>query len=212
MKLKYLGHACFLLTNAAGETLLMDPFDPTMGYPVPNMPVDTVTMSHGHHDHNYVEALPDGYQTIDEAGFFTTGDYTITGIESYHDDVNGSKRGTNILFVVEADGVRVAHLGDLGHPLTDETLARMGEIDVLLLPVGGFYTIDETVAAQVMRAVRPELTIPMHYKTGANDLPIASEKGFVQTNGGQYAAVAQIDITKESLAKGPKILVLKHPE
>lgn len=212
MKLKYMGHACFLLTNTAGEKLLMDPFDPPIGFPVPREKVDTVTTSHGHHDHNYVKELPEGFQVIDEAGLFTTGGYTITGIESFHDDERGAKRGKNVIFVVEADGLSIAHLGDLGHRPDEAAIKRLKNVDILLVPVGGFYTIDAKMAADVMRAIEPALTIPMHYQAGVNDLPIATEKDFVELSGGQYAQVQEIEVTKENLSEYPKILVLRHPE
>ena len=184
MKLESLGHACFLITNDQGKKLMCDPFDGHLGYPVPKRAADLVTTSHGHADHNYVAELPAGYQLIDTKDRVEKDGFVIYGVESCHDDKLGSLRGMNIIYVIEADGLRFAHLGDLGHILTVDQLAQIGDVDVLMIPVGGYYTIDAQAAAAVVAAVKPKVVIPMHYRTaeGGND-KIAPVDGFLALMG-----------------------------
>ncbi len=165
MQITWYGHSCFLLSDEAGTRILTDPCDPSVGYTIHDVPCDAVTVSHGHHDHNYIEAAAGAPVVIDTVGAHEVNGVQVTGYPSWHDDAQGKKRGGNILFLVEMDGVRVLHLGDLGHMLPDETLAAIGRVDVLLCPVGGNYTIDAMEAKQVAAAVDPAIFIPMHYRT-----------------------------------------------
>lgn len=164
MKITYIGHSSFLLESSGGTRILTDPFDNTTGYKVFREKVNVVTISHHHFDHDYTSELT-CENIIDKTGCFNFKDTSILGIPSYHDKAKGAKRGKNIIFIIELDGYRVCHLGDLGHLLSDEQLSKLKNIDVLFIPVGGNFTIDGKEAAKVAKSINPHLIIPMHYKT-----------------------------------------------
>lgn len=175
-----LGHAKFLLELENGMRIVTDPFDASTGYPVRPLRADAVLISHHHHDHNALETISGYTSVIDRAGRHTlTPNVTVEAIEAFHDDCGGSKRGKTLLFVVEAEGLRVAHLGDLGHLPTQEQATRLQHVDVLMLPVGGFFTINASQAKQVCDMLRPRVILPMHYRTQVNaDWPIAPVEEF----------------------------------
>jgi L-ascorbate metabolism protein UlaG (beta-lactamase superfamily) len=135
----------------------------------------------------------------------------IRALPTYHDTSKGSERGNNLLFVIEADGLRVAHFGDLGHVLDAATVKELGPIDVLMLPVGGFYTIDPAEATAVMESVKPAVTIPMHFKTPKCEFPIAPVDEFTKGKKGvSEVKASEIDAAKGSLPKEPSIFVLQY--
>ena len=125
MKIKWLGHACFSLTTTDGTVILADPFDASVGYPVPKCAADIVTESHQHHDHNDISSLASVGQVLDSACDVTIGSVHISTLSTFHDDAEGAKRGSNLIFVIEADGLKIVHLGDLGHMPTDEQIAAL---------------------------------------------------------------------------------------
>ena len=172
VRLTWYGHSMFLLQSPGGVEILMDP-NSGIGYPKPALPkVDLVVVSHDHFDHDKVEVAGSGvrvlkgiqdgdWANIDE----TVGDVHIRTIPTYHDDQQGGLRGKNSMFVFEVAGLRLLFAGDLGHVLTDEQIAAAGEVDVLLLPVGGEFTIGPAEATQVLEQLKPRFAVPMHYKT-----------------------------------------------
>ncbi len=180
MKLRWLGHSCFLLTASDGTKIATDPFNETVGYLPPTVSADFVTVSHEHFDHNSVRAIDGKPRTIKGPGEHKAGKHKVIGVESFHDESMGAKRGQNTIFVLEIDGMRLAHLGDLGHLLTEKQLEAMGQIDVLMIPVGGTYTIDAPQAVEVMRQLSPKVTIPMHYKTEVLSLPLSPVDDFLK--------------------------------
>ena len=138
MLIKRFAHSCFLLQSEGGTRILTDPCDPATGYNVGPVEADCVTESHQHHDHNYAAAAKGrDVKVISAPGEYTVGDVKITGIPCWHDEMQGAKRGGNIIFVFEMDGLRLAHMGDIGHLPDEATLKAMGHIDILLIPVGG---------------------------------------------------------------------------
>ena len=165
MEIKWYGHSCFLLTGESGVRILMDPPDASTGYRIAPMQADIVTASPSHHDHNNFALALGEPARVTEAGVPEFPGVTITGIPWWHDDARGEKRGENMLFVVELDGMRVLHAGDIGALPDGETVQRLGMIDVLLVPVGGFYTIDHKEALELCNLLKPKVVIPMHYKT-----------------------------------------------
>lgn len=188
LKLQYLGHAAFLME--VGETVfLMDPYAPNCGYGQLEVEADYVTVSHEHMDHNYLAAAP-GARPIrglspDGLGWedvsLTLGGVDIFTIPTYHDDAGGKLRGRNAVFVFEGAGLRLAHLGDLGHTLNQEQLDKLGRVDVLLIPVGGHFTIDASEAGEIISALEPAIVVPMHYRTGATrNWPIAPLDDFLK--------------------------------
>lgn len=214
MKIRWLGHACFLLTAGDGTRILTDPFDESVGYLVPSVEADYVTVSHDHFDHNCVKAVKGTPWVIASAGEHRVGkngEICIKGIPTFHDDVGGRKRGPNLVFVMEIDGIRVCHLGDLGHMLTPEQKSGIGRVDVLMVPVGGTYTIDALGAAQVVAVLAPKVVIPMHYKTDVLALPLDPVDKFLQKVGGAAKVNATtVDVDWQDLKEGRKVYVLQY--
>jgi L-ascorbate metabolism protein UlaG (beta-lactamase superfamily) len=174
--LTWYGQSCFLLESASGTRVVMDPIPSNIGYlPPADLHADAVTVSHEHPDHNNVALVrgkpkilrgltPDkkGWMKIDEK----VKDISIRSVGVYHDNKKGAEIGLNTVFVFEVVGVRIAHLGDLGHILTDEQISAIGSVDVVLVPVGGVWTVDAHKATEVVDQIRPRLvTVPMHYHT-----------------------------------------------
>ena len=177
-KLTWLGQACFVLETAAGTRIVMDPIPKGLGYELPsNLRADLITISHEHADHNNVALVAGkprvirgltsdrkGWTRVDEK----VKDVSVRAVAVYHDDKLGAVRGLNTVFIFEVGGLRIAHLGDLGNTLTDDQLAAIGLVDVLLIPVGGKFTIDGRQATRVVEQLRPRvMVVPMHYKTDA---------------------------------------------
>ncbi len=179
MKIQWLGHASFLITLRSDEKIITDPFDAKVGYPLPGLHAGIVTVSHQHFDHNAVENVPGRPDIVREEGPHSFGEIKITGIPSFHDTVKGSQRGENIIFIIEADWLKVCHLGDLGHVLDPGQVGQIGDVDVLLIPVGGYFTIDAGKAVNVVEQLKPKIVVPMHYKTSYVDLPISNVDNFL---------------------------------
>jgi L-ascorbate metabolism protein UlaG (beta-lactamase superfamily) len=215
MKVKWLGHSAFLLTSGGGVKVLTDPyksgsFDGAVGYKPITEKADVITASHKHDDHYCLEGLPEGYECVTEVGTHEAAGLTITGFKTYHDTSEGKDRGSNIVFVIEIDGIRVCHLGDLGHSLSAEDAAAIGKVDVLLLPVGGFYTIGPKEAVDVMKTLAPAVTIPMHFKTEPLGFPIKPVEDFLSLAGdAERPGTTETEITKDSL-DDRRIIVLEH--
>lgn len=207
MTIEWLGHSCFKLTACDGTVLVTDPFDASVGYPCPVCDADIVTESHQHHDHNDISSLSRVDTVLKDACAEKLGPFTVKTLDTYHDDENGAKRGSNLIFIIEADGCRIAHLGDLGHYPDDKTLEALKGLDYMLIPVGGFFTIDAETAEKIRLAVRPRHTIPMHFLTDCMKFPIKDEKPFLALNNGQYMHTAKIDTADDI----PEVAVLDHP-
>jgi L-ascorbate metabolism protein UlaG (beta-lactamase superfamily) len=211
MKLKWLGHSCFILTASNGVKVLMDPFGEGYGYEVPSAEADLVTISHQHRDHNNTGAATGPFTLIDSPGSYDKDGVHITGIAAAHDSVGGSQRGKNTIFKVTMDGVNVCHCGDLGHLLAPGQAREIGKVDVLLLPVGGFFTIDAAMATQVTGQLSPTVIIPMHYKVGGVNLPIQGVEPFVKAMGSaRKLDVQEIELTPDNLEKYAGVVVLKY--
>ena len=182
MLIQHIGHAEFLIETENGMRIVTDPYGEGCGYPVRKLKADTVLVSHGHHDHNAVDTLEGLKNVIDRAGVFTPAPgIRVTALKSFHDETQGSKRGETLLFLVEAEGLRIAHLGDLGCMPEEEQIRQLARPDVLMIPVGGFYTIDGKTARAVAEKLQPRVTLPMHYKTAYNaDWPIDGPEDFLE--------------------------------
>jgi len=164
MDIVFLGHSSFQI-KTKNVTLITDPFDPTMvGFKFPKVGADIVTISHKHADHNQLSLVSGVKKVISGPGEYEIAGVSIIGIASYHDNEKGAKRGKNTIYVIEAEDLRIAHLGDLGHTLPEGKLDEIGEIDILMVPVGGTYTIGPKEAVEVVQAIEPTLIIPMHHQ------------------------------------------------
>ncbi len=210
MKIQWFGHACFLITSSDGKRVLTDPFNPGIGYTVPSVETDVVIVTHSHSDHNNVSAAKGDPEVVRTEGESSAAGITFLGVSSFHDEVGGAKRGKNIIFVWEMDGIRLAHLGDLGQPeLTADQVAEVGKVDLIFIPVGGNYTIDAKQATKVMEQLSPKLVFPMHYKTDVVSLPIASVDGFLAGKD-NVEKVGENFVVVEELPEKTKVIVLEY--
>ncbi|MEW5718201.1 MAG: MBL fold metallo-hydrolase [Chloroflexota bacterium] len=213
--LTWLGHPTFILKTSSGLTALLDPMATVMGYPLtPIAGVDLVTVSHEHADHNNV-TLATGSPTILRGlagNDWAKIDQTIKGVRvrtvaTYHDDKQGAERGKNAIFVFDLGGLRIAHLGDLGHKLSDDQVKQIGAVEVVMIPVGGFYTLDGKGAAEVVKQLKPKIAIPMHYTTPA----LAASTAARLTDAGPFTAAFGASAKVTQTAQTITISSLKLP-
>jgi L-ascorbate metabolism protein UlaG (beta-lactamase superfamily) len=173
MEITYIGHSCFKI-KGKDVTLVIDPYDPKIGYKLPKLECDVLLTSHSHFDHNNISGVTGYRLLINSPGEYETNGVFIYGIPVYHDGKQGAERGDNTIYLIEIDDISILHLGDLGHDLSKETLEKISDVDVLMIPVGGKYTIDAETAAEVISEIEPGYVLPMHYKTpdltGVSDL------------------------------------------
>lgn len=211
MKIRWLGHAAFRLAFAGGARFVTDPYAPNIGYPPLRVAADYVTKSHDHDDHNNVAAVEGCRRVFERAGEYRVDGVAVKAVLTPHDDAGGAKRGPNLVFTFDDGDIRVCHLGDLGAPLTDEQRAAIGSVDVLLVPVGGVYTVDARGAATVCNQLMPRLIIPMHYRTASLIYRLAAVDAFLDAiGGGERLSDSEIDVTRASLPAERRVLVLNH--
>ena len=210
MKIKWLGHASFLITSDSGIKIVTDPYAPDerLHYREINESADIVTMSHDHFDHGNIAAVKGNPQGV--KGDAEIKGITFRGIATAHDASGGKERGSNTIFCFEVDGVKVCHLGDLGHELTAEQAAQVGDVGVLLLPVGGFYTIDATVASRVAGQLKPGVIIPMHFKNSKCNFPIAGVEEFLRDKKDvSQPDASEVEFRAGDIPSTTRIIVLK---
>ncbi|GIO54459.1 MBL fold metallo-hydrolase [Paenibacillus cineris] len=204
MQIKWYGHSSFQFNSDAGTRILIDPYYKFLGYRMP-VPIesDIVVVTHDHSDHNKIQAASGDYLVVNEPKEYSIGDVDISGFHTFHDKVNGQKRGPNIVFRFRMDGLTICHCGDLGHLLTEEQVNAIGPVDVLFVPVGGRMTLDGAEAAQVMRQLQATVAIPMHYSTKAlgllGRLFFAKEDKFLQAVGAKTTHVQTLNLSKENV-------------
>lgn len=179
MIITWLGHSCFLIESSLGKKILIDPYSHALGNSPYKGSVDILTISHDHFDHNYINDLNPGFITLNSPSIFQSDSVKIQGFPSYHDNVNGFKRGNNVIFVYEIDNFRLCHLGDLGHMLKDEVIDLIGSLDVLFIPIGSNFTLSSEVAYNLCMKIKSKLVIPMHYKTSTIIYPVQGIENFI---------------------------------
>lgn len=178
MKIEYFGHSCFRLTTKSGFTIAIDPYT-DIGYELPkDFAADLLLCTHSHYDHGYTKGVLTK-RIISSVGEYTFGDVKITGIPSFHDEKEGAIRGENIVFLIEADGLKVCHMGDFGEKNADRLPQKVYGADLLCIPVGGTYTINAEKANEICRTLQAKRVIPMHYKTADSTIDIESEEKFL---------------------------------
>src|SRR3989338_4528973 len=166
MEIKYLGHSSFLIKTKDAK-LLTDPFDPKMlGLPFAKVETDIVTFSHAHGDHAFRDGVknPETALMLDWPGEYEKKNVRVFGFPTHHDDKKSAERGENVIYKIEAEDMSILHLGDLGHLLDEATIEAIGTIDILMIPVGGFYTIDADQAVKVINSIEPSIVLPMHFQ------------------------------------------------
>lgn len=164
MEITYIGHSCFKIKDKT-ISLVIDPYDPKIGYKLPKLSCDALLTTHNHFDHNYVEGVSDYRLLIDGPGEYEIGGCFIYGKYVNHDEKEGGERGKVTMYLITLDGFNILHLGDLGTELSQEDIEKIPSVDVLMVPVGGKYTIDAEKAAKVISSLEPSYVIPMHYNT-----------------------------------------------
>lgn len=212
MIITWLGQSAFKLQDklsADGVTVVTDPYGKETGLKMPSFDADIVTVSHDHADHNNVDALRGNPFIIDCAGEYDTRGILIEGIDSYHDEEEGKVRGNNIIYRIEIDDISIVHLGDLGHVLSNEQLEKLVGTDILLVPVGGKFTLDAKKAVEVISQIEPRIVIPMHYKIdGLAYEDFDSIEKFIKELGIEPSREEKLKITKKDLPQEEMELVI----
>lgn len=213
MILKYLGHAFFQMTLESGTVIAFDPYGSFYSFPKRSIQADICLVSHHHHDHDGMECIQPGAQVIDSPGTHKAGGAVITGISTWHDEKQGALRGPNTFYVVEAEGLRIGHAGDLGHVPDAKQLKQIGRLDVLMIPVGGYYTIDAPTALEVCRLLQPITVVPMHYRTPYDEeMPTTDLKTFLSLAKAEDTQMPLVRITKPDVLERPPVITLAIEE
>lgn len=181
VSLKWFGQACFEIKNST--TIVTDPHDgESIGLRPPDLKGEIVTISHQHFDHAGGKDLVSNKDTqiLETKGAREIKGIKIDGIQSYHDKKEGAERGENIIFVIEQDNFRICHLGDLGHKLSSEKIERLSPVNILLIPVGGNYTINAQEAIEIIEDIGPDIITPMHYKLSDLEVNISRDEEFLR--------------------------------
>jgi len=218
MQIQYYGQSCFkITTKPAGRatedvTVFFDPFDKESGLRPPQGQADIVFVSHNHHDHNNVSAIKGDPVVIDTPGDYAVKGINIVGMDSFHDDQGGALRGHSTIFILEAEELKICHLGDLGCELTGKQLEEIDGVDILFVPVGGKYTIDGKKAAELVHKIEPALVIPMHYKLSGTTTDFDDEKSFCAAIGNcPREKTAKLNIKKKDLeGKSMEVILMNH--
>lgn len=208
MDITWLGLSCFRIRGSQA-IIITDPFPPGLGYTLGKQTADIVTVSHPHRSHSYDQGINSEHRLVKGPGEYEISGVLILGIGTYHDSVKGQSRGKNTIYLMEIDGVNVLHLGDLGHVLSDEQVEEIGNVDVLLLPVGGVSTINAAMAAEVIRKLEPRVVIPMHYKTEKSDRDLEPVDNFLKEMGlAQVEPRAKLNVSRSNLPLTTEVVVL----
>jgi L-ascorbate metabolism protein UlaG (beta-lactamase superfamily) len=211
MIITWQGHSCFKIQDKQGPdgvTLVTDPYGKETGLKMPSFEADIVTISHDHKDHDNISALRGKPFLVDCAGEYDFKDVLIEGIESFHDDKKGAEKGHNTIYRIEVDDISITHLGDLGHTLDDAQLEKLVGTDILLIPVGGHYTIDAKKAVEVISQIEPRIVIPMHYKTDGLAYDLDSVDKFIKEIGLTPSYEEKLKISKKDLPQEDMELVI----
>lgn len=219
MEITFLGHSSFKL-RGKNATVVTDPFDKSVGFAMPKVSADIVTISHDHFDHNNASAVTGTSRRDNPYVITAPGEYEVSGVgifgwKSYHDAVEGQERGRNTMFSIHMEGIRFVHLGDIGHLVSEEDVEHLGAVDVLLVPVGGVYTIDAETAVKMVTRLQPSLVIPMHFKTPAHDPEkfgtLSGVDLFLKEMGvDEVETVEKLKLTSEDLPEEAEVVVLKQ--
>jgi len=216
MKIKWYGHSAFMVTSDQGVKIITDPYESgayggQLSYGKIKDQADIVLTSHDHADHNDTKSLPESPEIVKGSGSKTVKGISIKGISTYHDPSKGSERGANTIFTFTVDGIKICHLGDLGHILSEKELAEIGSVDILFIPVGGYFTIDAKEATRAAEQIKPKVLIPMHFKTEKCGFPITPVEDFLKGKPNpKRPKASEVAFEKKTLPQQMEILVLEH--
>ena len=216
MKIKWYGHSSFLITSNDGTKIITDPYEPqcydgAIAYGAINDIADIAASSHDHADHGYIKGLKGSPEVVTKEGEIRIKGVTIKGMKAYHDEEKGSQRGAIVIFKFLVDGISICHLGDLGEMLSDEQIRELKPVDILLIPIGGLFTIDSKAATNLIEMINPRIIIPMHYKTEKCGFPLAGVDDFLKGKKNiKKTGTSEIELAKTSLPAQPEIVVLEY--
>jgi L-ascorbate metabolism protein UlaG (beta-lactamase superfamily) len=214
MVIEWLGHSCFKITLKSGLKILLDPYSAEVGYATQDVEVDIVTISHGHDDHNDLSYVKGDYTLVNTPGVHTFGELTIEGFETWHDHSHGAHRGKNIVYKFSVRGINVCHMGDIGCIPDEDLFGKLCGTDILMIPVGGNFTIDAHEALSICERIEPNIIIPMHFKTPDSRLDIAPLHEFLEAVGREYDVShhgqCYLNIDKASLKKRTRVVVMEY--
>jgi L-ascorbate metabolism protein UlaG (beta-lactamase superfamily) len=209
MEITWLGHSCFKIKGRQA-TIVTDPYSPDLGYSLGKLNASIVTISHQHPGHSFTADVGGNPRAITGPGEYEISNVLVIGVATFHDKDRGKIRGSNTAYLIEIDEISICHLGDLGHVLTDEQVEELGNVDVLLVPVGGVSTIDSPVAAEIVRQLEPKAVIPMHYKTPALSRKLEPVEAFLKEMGANnITPQAKLSLTKSSLPISTQVFLLE---
>lgn len=215
MRIDWLGHSCFKVTLKSGMVILFDPFDSSVGYVQQEVEADIVVISHAHFDHNDLSHIKGACQVVQTAGVHEISEgITLEGIKTWHDHSGGAERGENLAFLLNVNGLRLCHMGDIGSVPSEDVLKKLKGVELLLIPVGGNYTVDAKEAMVIIDAISPNIIIPMHFKTPDTTFDIAPLHGFLEQANGVYdishPGKAYLTIDKATLKKRTRVVVMEY--
>lgn len=212
MEIIWYGHSCFRLRDR-DVMVVTDPYDKSIGYSLPRIRADIVTISHDHPHHTYVRGVKGDPRVISGPGEYEIKGVFITGIPTFHDKEEGSTRGRNTVFLFEFDDLTICHLGDLGHVPTQSQVEVLSDIDVLLIPVGAVTTINAAGAAEVIGLLEPRIVVPMHYKTKDASAKLDPIGKFLKEMGlGRRKPQENLKVTKKSLPEETQVVLLEYKQ
>ena len=214
MIIEYLGHSCFKLKESTGTCVVCDPYsEETVGYAMPKVTADAVTVSHHHDDHDFIANVGGNPVIIDKESSFDLPGVEINSVKSFHDGNRGKKRGENVIFKFRMDGIDICHLGDLGEACSLDLIETILPVNVLLIPVGGNYTIDAEMAKEYVDRIMPEIVIPMHFRTKDSKIDIDKLDGFLNLFDGdciEEKEESSLELSRSDLTEETKIIVLRR--
>jgi len=213
MDVTYLGHSSFKL-KASGLTYIIDPFDPKMvGLKFPPQEAELVIISHHHPDHDNLSLIKGDRKVIDGPGEYEVGGVSVRGFSTYHDAEKGEKRGKNVIYLIEAEGIKLLHLGDLGHSLSEKLIEEIGDINVLMVPVGGEFTLGPEAALDVSKNFGAQITIPMHYRVDEMNMDqfakLSGVDDFLKLVEVPVERLPKLSIKVSDLTEDQKVVVLE---
>ena len=210
MDISWLGHSCFRI-KSSNAVVITDPYSPSLGYSLGKPTARIVTVSHQHSGHSYVQGIGGEPRLVIRPGEYEISGVLIIGIATFHDADRGRERGENTVYLMEVDEISVCHLGDLGHTLTAEQVEEIGNVDVLLLPVGGVSTINAPIAAEVVRQLEPKVVVPMHYQTSALSWELEPVGKFLKEMGVKdVEPQPKLSLTRSSLPISTQVFLLAY--
>jgi L-ascorbate metabolism protein UlaG (beta-lactamase superfamily) len=210
MEIVWLGHSCFKIRGKEA-TIVTDPFDRTLGYPVRKLTASIVTVSHHHPQHSFSEGVEGNPRIIGRPGEYEIASVFINGIATFHDAEKGEKRGKNTVYLIQLEEVSICHLGDLGHVPTAEQIEQMSNTDILMVPVGGESTIGATAAAETISLLQPRLAIPMHFKTEVVKMDLEPLDRFLKEMGlKEVVSQPKLNVSRSSLPAETNVVVLDY--